>query len=233
MRLGRLLSILPVVAAVSSAFAQEPARKGEPKGPARPLLFFREEWKQIPGGGEHPVTANAPGNPRLETKLYGASAKDIQLTGAATDENNPIHLWTGLCEGTCAVALRDKSNYADLTGLAKIRWLIKVSGFHQVHPIVKLANGTWLVGDHADGSIADWHEHEFSLNEVRWLRLDIEKVVAKGNWLERPDPSRVDEIGFTDLMPGSGHGPGGWSDVAWIEVYGEPVKRDSSPGAGQ
>ena len=232
MRQGLLISILPIVAAVSSAFAQEPARKGEPKGPARPPLFFREEWKQIPGGGEHPVTANAPANPSLEMKLYGASAKEIQLTGAANDENNPIHLWNGLVEGPTAVTLRDKSNYADLTGMARIRWLIKVSGFHQVHPIVKLANGTWLVGDHADGSIADWHAHDFSLAEVRWLRLDIEKVVAKGNPVEKPDLSRVDEIGFTDLMPGSGHGPGGWSDVAWIEVYGKPVKRDSG-GAGQ
>ena len=37
--------------------------------------------------------------------------------------------------------------------------------------------------------------------------------------------SKVDEIGFTDLLPGSGHGPGGWSDVGRIEVYGKPVKR--------
>jgi len=41
----------------------------------------------------------------------------------------------------------------------------------------------------------------------------------------KPDLSKVDEVGFTDLMPGSGHGPGGWSDVAFIEVYGRPVKR--------
>ena len=88
-------------------------------------------------------------------------------------------------------------------------------------------------GDHADGSIADWHEHDFSLAEVRWLRLDIEKVVAKGNWVEKPDLSRVDEIGFTDLMPGSGHGPGGWSDVAWIEVYGKAVKRDAAGPSAQ
>ena len=178
------------------------------------------------------MTLEATANPSLELKLYGKSGKDIQLTGAAGDENNPIHLWTGLCESNCAVALRDKSNYVDLTGLAKIRWLTKVSGFHQVHPIVKLANGTWLVGDHADGSLADWHEGSFSISEVRWLRLDIEKVLAKGVWVEKPDLSKVDEVGFTDLMPGSGHGPGGWSDVAWIEVYGKPVKRDSG-GAGQ
>jgi hypothetical protein len=37
--------------------------------------------------------------------------------------------------------------------------------------------------------------------------------------------SKVDEIGFVDLLPGSGHGPGGWIDVATIEVYAKPVKR--------
>jgi hypothetical protein len=130
-----------------------------------------------------------------------------------------------MCTSNCALALRDKNNYADLTGLAKIRWLTKVSGFHQIRPIVKLADGTWLVGDHTDGSIADWHESEFSISEVRWLRLDVDKVLTKGVWVDHPDLSKVDEIGFTDLMPGSGHGQGGWSDVARIEVYAKPVRR--------
>jgi hypothetical protein len=35
----------------------------------------------------------------------------------------------------------------------------------------------------------------------------------------------VDAIGFADLMPGSGHGPGGWVDVAQFEVYARPVPR--------
>lgn len=220
------------MAIAGSALAQEPApapaREGragrEPAGPPRPPLFLREEWKQAAGAGEHAVTTDGVANPNLELKLYGAG-KDIQITGNAGDANNPIHLWTGLCTGTCAAALRDKENYVDLTGLAKIRWLTKVSGFHQVHPIVKLADGTWLVGDRADGSTVDWHESEFSISEVRWLKLDIDKVLTKGNFIAKPDLSKVDEIGFTDLMPGSGHGPGGWSDVAFVEVYGKPVKR--------
>jgi hypothetical protein len=184
----------------------------------------------LPSGGEHPVTLGAPANPNLELKLYGPSAKDIQLTGTAGNENDPIHLWTGLCTSNAAVALRDKNNYVDLTGLARIRWVTKVSGFHKVRPIVKLADGTWLVGDHADGSTADWIEDEFSVADVHWLKLDVEKVVTKGNFVEKPDLSKVDEVGFADLMAGSGHGPGGWSDVARIEVYGKTVKRD---GGGQ
>ena len=174
----------------------------------RPPLFFHEEWKQTPAGGEHPVTPEGVANPNLELKLYGASGKDVQLTGSAKDDNNPIHLWTGLCATPCAVALRDKTNFADLTGLARIRWVTKMSGFHQVRPIVKLADGTWLVGDRADGSVADWQVSEFNISEVRWLKLDIEKVLTKGNIVEKPDLSKVDEIGFVDLMPGSGHGAG-------------------------
>jgi hypothetical protein len=60
---------------------------------------------------------------------------------------------------------------------------------------------------------------------VRWLKLDAERLVTTGNFVDKPDLSKVDEVGFVDLMPASGHGPGGWSDVAQIEVYGKPVPR--------
>ena len=207
---------------------QEPAR-GRGAGASRvtrPPLFFREEWKQTPAGGEHPVVVSeALSNPNLELKLYGSTGKEILMTGSAQDENNPIHLWTGMCTTPCAVALREKNNYVDLTGLARIRWVTKVSGFHQVRPIVKLGDGTWLAGDHTDGSTVDWLQSEFSLADVRWLRLDINVVVTKGNIVDKPDLSKVDEIGFVDLVPGSGHGPGGWIDVATIEVFGKSIKR--------
>jgi len=124
-----------------------------------------------------------------------------------------------------ALLATDKNNYADLTGLARIRWVTKVSGFHQVRPIVKLADGAWLVGDHTDGSTTDWLQSDFSLADVRWLRLDINPVVTKGNIVEKPDLSKVDEIGFADLTPGSGHGPGGWIDVTTIEVFGKSIRR--------
>ena len=216
-----------------AVFAQQPssppasARPGERTGVRAPL-FFREAWKTAPGAGEHGVTQEQVASPTLELKLYGSAGKEVQVLGNAEDPSNPPHVWTGLTTSAVAVALRDKGNYVDLTGLARIRWQTKVSGLHQVHPIVKLADGTWLVGDHADGSPLDWHDSDFSIAELRWLKLDIDKVLTKGNWVEHPDLSKVDEIGFTDLLPGSGHGPGGWSDVAWFEVYGKPVKRDAA-----
>ena len=198
---------------------------GERPRVARPPLFIKEDWKQIPGGGEHPVTPASVTGPGIELKLYGASSKEIQLTGADGDDNNPTHVWTGLCTTPCGLALRDKARYVDLTGLARIRWNVKTSGFHEIRPIVKLVDGTWLVGDHTDASPLDWLVGELSIASVRWLKLDPERLVTTGNFVDKPDFSKVDEVGFVDLMPASGHGPGGWSDVAQIEVYGKPVPR--------
>jgi len=224
------------LAALGAAFlsAQEPAsapgatpavRPGERSG-ARTPLFFRETWKTVKG--EHAVSQDQVSNPNLELKLYGPAANEVQTLGNADDPSNPPHVWTGLCTSPVAVALRDKDSMVDLTGLARIRWQTKVSGFHKIRPIVKLADGTWLVGDVETGSTLDWHDSELSIGEVRWLKLDIAKVVTKGNFVEHPDLSKVDEVGFVDLMPSSGHGPGGWSDVAWFEVYGKTVKRDAA-----
>jgi hypothetical protein len=133
-----------------------------------------------------------------------------------------------MCTTPCALAFKHKTNYADLTGLARVRWNTKTSGFHQIRPIVKLADGTWLVGDRTDGTTRDWLVTEFNVADVRWLKLDIERVVTTGNIVERPDLSKVDEIGFVDLMPGSGHGAGGWSDVAQVDIYAASVARTAS-----
>jgi hypothetical protein len=217
--LASSISPAPVLAQAPSGSAAAVAR------PTRPPLFLKEEWQQIAAGGENPLTQASITNAGVELKLYGPSSDEIQLTGTVGNESNPVHVWTGLCTTACGVTLRDKARMVDLTGLARIKWNTKTSGFHQVRPIVKLADGTWLVGDHTDGTTLDWLTTEFSVAGVRWLELDPERLVTVGNFVEQPDLSRVDEVGFVDLMPASGHGPGGWSDVAQIEIYGKAVDR--------
>jgi hypothetical protein len=230
----------------ATAFAQAPAAgagrqgAGAPAGaraggPARrPALLFKEEWKQNEKSDEHPASQDSIGNANLELKMYygeapaGATKPEVLLTGKAGDENNPIHVWTGMCTTPCAVTLRDKTNMADLTGLARIKWNTKMSGFHEVRPIVKLADGTWLIGNHTSGTTTDWIVDEFNLSDVKWLKLDIKRIVTTGTYVNNVDLSKVDEIGFADLMPGSGHGPGGWADVAQIEVYGKAVPRSGA-----
>jgi len=69
----------------------------------------------------------------------------------------------------------------------------------------------------------DWRETEFAIADIHWRKLDI-KTIVEGAWVEKPDLSKIDEIGWTDLMVG-GNSPAS-SRVDWIEVYGKPVRRE-------
>ena len=44
-------------------------------------------------------------------------------------------------------------------------------------------------------------------------------------WVPNPDLSKVEEIGFADLMPASGHGTGGYIQLGKIEVYDKTLSR--------
>jgi hypothetical protein len=217
-----LFGFLVIGASVLGVFAQQPGggrgagfRRAEP-----PPLFFRETWKDT---AMTPMSQDGVANPDLLVALYGPGNPD---DFGVTNEGNVPHIWTGLCNSACAVTLRNKNDFVDLTGRARIKWYVKTSGFHEIRPVLKLADGTYLVGDHVDTSPFDWRESEFYLSEVRWLTADMPNVLTRGRLLDQVDLSQVDEIGFADLTPGSGHGDGGYSDVGWIEVYGRPVPRD-------
>ncbi|HTY94243.1 MAG TPA: hypothetical protein VMC02_10170 [Steroidobacteraceae bacterium] len=220
-----LCTLMRIVPALAQAAGALPPPGSPPEhGPQRPPLFFREEWKQAPKGGEHPVTGASLSNPNLELTLL-VPAGQIMLAGNPGDENNPTHVWLGLCATPCGLAFRNRRNLADLTGLARIRWSTRTSGYHQIRPVVKLADGTWLVADRTDGSPRDWLVSEISFADLHWLKLDTARVVTTGTPLDHVDLSKVDAVGFADLMPGSGHGPGGWSDLAQVELYARAVPR--------
>jgi hypothetical protein len=218
-----------VLILVGSSFAvmAQPARPA----PMRPPLFFSESWKPLPtpadDHGAWPMAQGGVANANLEMTLYGTTSKEIQLVAGRGGSNVvPPNLWTGTTTSPSAVALRDRSNFVDLSvPLAKIRWVVRTSGFHQAWPILKLADGTWLAGDRPSGLQADFNESEITPVDLRWLKLDIARVVTVGTWIDHPDLTKVDAVGFADLMPGSGHGAGGYINVGRIEVYGNPVRR--------
>ena len=220
----RQIFTLMLLSTAASALAQEPGGRGGGRGqaPQPPPLFLKETWKD--GPGNVPVTQAAVTNQDLQVTLYGTGKEDFGITA----EGGVPHIWTGLCATACALTLSKKDSFVDLTGKAKIRWYLKTSGFHEVRPVLKLADGTLLVGDHVDANTFDYRESEFYLAEVHWLKFDGPTVQTKGNLLDKVDLSKVDAVGFADLSPGSGHGTGGYSDVAWIEVYGKPVMRDAA-----
>jgi hypothetical protein len=220
----RQIFALIILGTAASALAQQPGGRGGGRGQAAqpPPLFFKEAWKDAPGNV--PVTQAAVVSPDLQLTLYGTGKEDFGITA----EGGVPHIWTGLCATACALTLSKKDSYVDLTGKAKIRWYLKTSGFHEVRPVLKLADGTLLVGDHVDSDTFDYRESEFYVSQVHWLKLDGPTVQTKGTLLDKVDLSKVDAVGFADLSPGSGHGTGGYSDVAWIEVYGKPVARDAA-----
>ena len=220
----RQIVTLILVATATGVFAQAPAGRGGGRGaaPQPPQLVLKETWKQAPGNV--PVTQDFVTNPDLQLNLFPGSNKE---DFGVTSEGNVPHIWTGLCASSCALTLSDKNSYVDLTGKAKIRWYTKTSAFHEIRPVLKLADGTFLIGDHVDADTLDYLESEFYVSQVHWLKLDMPKVQTKGTLLDKVDLSKVDAVGFADLTPGSGHGTGGYADVAWIEVYGKPVKRDT------
>ena len=202
-----------------------------------PPLFFREDWKfdkTAPNVNderepEHVPVAGDLTNPNLELRIYGDKAG--MRTVLQPYNNDIVYMMSLLTTSNWAVTLRDKNNDVDLSGLATMRWSTRQAGFHLLRPILKLANGKWLMGDKTSALTTDFVETEFNLADVRWRELDITNIVGgrEAKWLDNPDLSRVEEIGFTDLMRGAGHGSGGGSRINWIQVTGKPILRATAP----
>jgi hypothetical protein len=207
------------------------ARPGEVVAPQ----FLKVEWVRPPiQTGQVPMIQENISDPNVEVKWYGAAAKKLLTTGTPGSDVAPFGVWSGECDGPFAITFRLKNNSSvDMTGLANIRWFVKTSGFHEVRPVIVLPDGTMLVADLPFSSIPMLSQTEFSLLGLRWLKLDKDRVVTLGRnpapaneiWVPDPDLSKVDEVGFADLMPSSGHGTGGYIQLGQIEVFGKPVPR--------
>ncbi len=186
----------------------------------RPSLFFREDWKETPP--ETPVNQGHVANSDLILELYGGAIDSMRKSNHDHPDDDPFYVWSGLCQGNWAVTLKDAGLFVDLSEYAKIKWRTKQSGFRCLHILLKLADGTWLVSDQCDCPSGDWRIKEFNIVDIKWYALDI-KTITEKRPVENPDLSKVDEIGFSDLMAG------GRSDacsrVDWIEVYGKAVER--------
>jgi hypothetical protein len=197
---------------------QENSARGVVK--ERPPLFFREDWKTTPAA--EPLTQDHVANASLILGLYGPGKDHMRKSHHETPADDPYYAWSGRSTGNWVIALRKSDSFANLTGKSKARWRTMQTGLRQLHLVLKLANGTWLVSDQASGPTTDWREEEYSLADLNWHALDINTVIETRP-LRQPDLSKVDEIGWTDLMTG-GSTPAS-SRLDWIEVYGWPIAR--------
>ncbi len=131
---------------------------------------------------------------------------------------------TGMATSPVAVTLRDKANYLDLTGLARLRWIVRTSAIHALYPTLKLADGTLMVGARPISTDGDFLQVDIAFGGLRWFKLDPAKVVVQSE-VKTPDLSRVDEIGLTALAPAGGHGVAGSGNLSTVELYARAVPR--------
>jgi hypothetical protein len=223
---GSTIRTLGLVLLASTAFAQQPpAGRGALPPATRPALLFREEWRLPPHEGA-PTDENMRFTPavvasdRIEAKVYGAGSSFVR----AAEHEGRIDLWTGLATSPVAVTLRDKRNYIDLTGLARLRWIVRTNSIHTLYPVVKLANGTYVAGNRGITTDGEFLQVEIAFGGMRWYTLDPGKVVVTSE-VKDPDLSRVDEVGLVTLAPAGGHGIAGSANLSTVELFAKAVQR--------
>jgi hypothetical protein len=223
---GSAVRALGLVLWASAAFAQQPpAGRGAPPPATRPALLFKEDWRLPPHEGA-PTDENmrftpaVVGNDRVEARVYGTGSSFIR----AAEHEGRIDLWTGLATSPVAVTLRDKRNYLDLTGLARLRWIVRTNSIHTLYPVVKLANGTYAAGNRGISTDGEFLQVEVAFGGMRWFTLDPVKVVVTSE-VKDPDLSRVDEIGFVTLAPAGGHGIAASANLSTVELFAKAVPR--------
>ncbi len=186
----------------------------------RAPLAAREDWRETPPAV--PITQAHVAHADLELLVIGPGAAGIKKSHHDQPADDPYYVWSGDATGTWAVALRHRGAVLDLSRGGAIRWRSRQSGFRQLHPIVQLEDGQWLVADQADGASEEWRVHEFATADLTWRTLNATTIV-EGRSVSRPSLARITAVGFTDLMRGGGTPAS--SRLDWIEIYGVPSRR--------
>lgn len=232
--LGMLLAGVLVVGGVVLLLTTLTTRLEAQDGEDWPLLLFEETWQRNDTALGEPTSPrrtdnpyylagqSAVTNPDLEVTLYGTRAGDITVY----EFEGATNLWTGLAGSPVAVTLRHRNSLLDLTGLARMRAIVRSNNLHALHPVIGLADGTLLIGSQAvdNGPGTGFLTVEVAFANQTWFELDPEDV-SVGSSLADVDLSRVDQVGFADLAPGGGHGDAGWSNIGPIQVYATGVPR--------
>ena len=218
----RTVMALALVALGSTAFAQQAP---SPYATPRPTMLFREEWRMPKHAG--PATdENTRFSPevvtsdRIEAKLYGPGSSVVR----AAEHEGRVDIWNGLATSPVALTLRDKRNYVDLTGLARLRWMLRTNALHTLYPIVKLADGTFIAGNRGITTDGEFLSVEIAFSGMKWFNVDPQKVIVLTE-VKNPDLSKVDEFGLVTLQPGGGHGIAGSFNLSTVELFAKASPR--------
>jgi hypothetical protein len=238
-----LLALTGAVLAGCIAAAQTatPApQRATPAAPARGAggfniepakLLFHEAWTRAPMS--QPMTQENLGNQNLALHIYG-NANDIRKAMHPVDD----YTYTGETTANWAITVSDKTSSWDLSVSGKIRFKTQNTGYRFVHVVMKTLDGKYYVSEEGAGDSSVWIETDYILNDLHWRNLLMTDTPTNASNRRQPDPKRVpivpttkatpdltkvDEIGFSDLMVG------GWipatSRIASFDLYGKAVPR--------
>ena len=192
-------------------------------------LLFEERWTRAPL--TQPMTQENLGNQNLRLHLYG-DIGGIRKTMHTTED----YTYTGETRNNWMITVSDPQNYFDLTLPGKVMLRTRNTGFRKTHVVIKTADGNYYVSEEGSGESRAWMNRDYILSDLHWRNLTMEDTldnarrppapdrdVIVATSVATPDLSRIDEIGFTDLMPG-GFIPATTRVNSWA-VYGKKVPR--------
>ena len=199
---------------------------------ARPSpLLFHEGWTRAPL--TQPMGQANLANQHLTLHIYG-NANDIRKAFHPSDD----YTYTGETTSNWAITVSDRSSTWDLSGTAKIRLKTQNTGYRVLHVVVKTTDGRYYVSEEGSPESSVWIEREYIFSDLHWRNLLMTDTPTNASNRRQPDPRRVpivptsrttpdltnvEEVGFSDLMPG------GWipatSRVSSFDLFGRAVPR--------
>jgi hypothetical protein len=194
-------------------------------------LLFHEAWTRAPL--TQPMVQSNLGNQQLTLHIYG-NANDIRKTFHPTDD----YTYTGETTTNWAITVSDKTSTWDLSGTAKIRLKTQNTGYRFLRVVIKTADGKYYVSEEGSPESSVWIERDYVFSNLQWRDLLMTDTPTNASNRRPPDPKRVpiiptskatpdlnsvEEVGFSDLMPG------GWipatSRVSAFDLFGRAVPR--------
>ncbi|MCC7042491.1 MAG: hypothetical protein IT183_01385 [Acidobacteria bacterium] len=194
-------------------------------------LLFREAWTRAPMA--QPMTQENLGNQHLRLHVYG-NPDEIRKTFHPDED----YTYTGEATTNWALTVSDPKVVWDLSGDGRVRFRTRNSGYRFLHVVIRTADGAYFVSEQGAGESTAWIDTDFILSNLTWRNLLMTDTPTNASNRRSPDPkrvpiiptsratpdlTRVNEVGFSDLMAG------GWipatSRVQAFELWGKAVPR--------
>ena len=201
-----------------------------PDNPA--VLLFRETWATE---AAQPMVQASIRNTSLVLHIYGNPDDIRKTTHAAANEH---YTYTGETTTNWAITLSDPKRYWDLTGDGRFRMETRSSGLRTTRVVIKTADGRYFVSEEGNPESSAWIVRDYIFRDLTWRTLLMTDTPTNASNRRQPNPKRVpiipttratpdltkvEEVGFSDLMEG------GWipstSRVRSWEVWGKAVPR--------